>query len=360
MSELALRQKLTEQGLLDRFSERAIAWAEQGVEWIEIEGESFTLISQLEKLKGVEPSDFQKQAGLSEASSFKKSMLPEAHQRLLSIGGVRKATIPTVFSVDGALVLHCGGPEAKAGITGMVRRQRPDWVRAQYLLANMQATLAYLGHGDSEISKETRNLTIGTTMDVGKVAAQQENAPAIVQQLGGNGRLTAALNNVFLALAEEQEITTTRVDQHDAQLSEHSTLLSKQKGEIETLKKEKEQLRRDFQKANNDYVRHLGYAGSKDKAKPALRNRVWDRVERYCGGKCLKCGNPLTKDQMEVDRMNTYKYEDANVWGLHKRCNNQLGEPGSSKRTSEIRRKFDAFQELAGTNDQNQQDLWAA
>ena len=368
MSELTLRQKLTEQGLLDRFSERAIAFQEQlGVRWIELEGELFTPVFHLEECKGVEKQDFAKNAVMVKqghrAYSEKKARLPEAALRLLKVPGAKWASIPTAFEVEGGYAISCTGAKRNDDMLSIVRAKwGSDFPKScsQFLLANVPLALAYLQHGCSEKAKSTRDFTIGTTMDVGKVAAQQENAPAIVQQLGGNGRLTAALNNVFLALAEEQEITTTRVDQHDAQLSEHSSLLSEQKNKIETLEKEKEQLRRDFQKANNDYVRHLGYAGSKAKCPKDLRDRVWDRVQRYCGGKCLKCDKPLTKDAMQVDRMNTYVYEDANVWGLHIRCNNQLGKPGSNKRTSEIRRKFDAFQELAGTNDQNQQNFWAA
>jgi hypothetical protein len=60
---LTLKQHLAQQGLLQRFEERAIRWAEEAqIRWIELEGELWTLVSELERKKGVEPGDFTKHA----------------------------------------------------------------------------------------------------------------------------------------------------------------------------------------------------------------------------------------------------------------------------------------------------------
>ena len=87
-SDLALRNRLQEQGLLDRFEARAIAMAEEaGLEYIQLAGELWTRVAELERVKDVEPSDFQRQAGLRPASYEKSRMLPEPLQQLLSVPG---------------------------------------------------------------------------------------------------------------------------------------------------------------------------------------------------------------------------------------------------------------------------------
>lgn len=308
MSELGLRQKLAEQGLLDRFSERAIAWAEQGVEWIEIEGEAFTLISQLEKLKGAEPGDFQKNAGLFEAYPEKKGMVSEAHQRLLRIGGVRKATIPTVFSVDGAFVLHCGGPQAKVGITGMVRRQRPDWVRAQYLLANMEATLAYLGHGCSEISKETRNLTIGTTIDVGKAAAQQPNAPIATAPYGD-----PVMMDLLVQIQERAANLALQASQQAGQADAKAD--------------------KALVTAQQALSLNTSTANKRKTLPQAIRSKVIELWHQYYKGECPCCHKPVSGEQgtMEVDHFWNHEHDLTNLWYVCKKCNHRMGKPGPQR-----------------------------
>jgi hypothetical protein len=50
---LTLKQHLAQQDLLQRFEERAIRWAEEAqIRWIELEGELWTLVSELERKKG--------------------------------------------------------------------------------------------------------------------------------------------------------------------------------------------------------------------------------------------------------------------------------------------------------------------
>ena len=175
---LTLKQHLAQQGLLQRFEERAIRWAEEAqIRWIELEGELWTLVSELERKKGVEPGDFRKQVGLCGAASENMTQPTAALQRLLQVPGVRKASIPTAFDVEGGYALSCGGPGAKAGITAMVRQQMPEWALAGYTLVNVPLALSYLMHGRTKVAKATRNLTIGTTVDVGRAAAARQDAP---------------------------------------------------------------------------------------------------------------------------------------------------------------------------------------
>ena len=87
-SDLALRNRLQEQGLLDRFEARAIAMAEEaGLEYIQLAGELWTRVVELERVKVVEAGDFQRHAGLRQASDIKGRMLPEPLQQLLSVPG---------------------------------------------------------------------------------------------------------------------------------------------------------------------------------------------------------------------------------------------------------------------------------
>jgi hypothetical protein len=329
VSDLALRRQLEEQGLLSQFSEDAIKWAEQGVEWIEIEGESFTLISQLQKLKGVKSSDFQKQAGLSEASSFFMRKLPEAHERLLLIPGVRRASMPTSFEVDGALVLHCGGPDAKSGITFIVRKQRPDWVRSQYLLANMPAALAYLSHGSSSIAKATRDLTIGTTMNVAKVAAKQETAPMAVQQIAGikNPELAAGFQLLY-GLIQEQQRTEEKADRSlERSEQAHQRIDRLELKSIQPAAKSKRT--------------------SPIKATTELLQEVW---RKNYSGLCPCCKELIRAKDLEVDHwLSKSSSEPTDVWVVCGPCNVAMGAPvgdGGKKRTAEHERSFRTFQDL--------------
>jgi hypothetical protein len=329
---LTVKAHLSEQGLLDRFSADAIKWAEQGVEWIEIEGEPFTLVSQLEKLKGVEPGDFTKNAGLLEASSFLQVMLPDAHQRLLAIPGVRRSSAPEAFAVDGALVLHCGGPDAKAGITRIVRSQRPDWVRAQYLLANMRATLAYLSHGTSKVAKATRDLTIGTTMNVAQAAVSKENAPMAVIPFveGGDPAVTALLMQAIQLMNANAERAVLKADH--AQLTAEA---ADQKAERALQQLSQRQL--------------LLNPSHKKKIPSTTREKVYKIWKKHFHQECPCCHKHVSGEQgtMQIDHFYNHTNDLNNLWLICVACNQRMGKPGP-QRTERDRRRFATWQDRAG------------
>lgn len=332
MSGLTVKQHLTEQGLLDRFSADAIKWVEQGVEWVEIEGEPFTLVSQLEKLKGVEPGDFNRHSGLLRLSDVKGPMLPEASERLLAIPGVRHGTTPSTFAVDGALVLHCGGPDAKAGITRIVRSQRPEWVRSQYLLANMRATLAYLSHGSSKVAKATRDLTIGTTMNVAQAAAAKENSPMAVIPFveGGDPAVTALLMQAIQLMNANAERAVLKADYAQA-----TAEAADQKAE------------RALQ-----HVQGLTQAvlkPARKKIPSSLREKVYKIWKRHFYKECPCCHKQVSGEQgtMQIDHFYNHNNDLNNLWLVCLQCNQRMGKPGP-QRPERDRRRFATWQDRAG------------
>jgi len=343
-SDLVLKQRLQEQGLLDRFSERAIQWAEQvGVRWIELEGELWTLVSELERKKGVNGNDFTTNAkprSLSGAPLEKQGEPSAALHRLLQVPGVRKASIPTAFNVEGGYALSCGGPEAKEGITALVRQQIPEWALAGYTLVNVPLALAYLQHGRSDVAKATRNLTIGTTIDVGKVAAAKENAPLAVIPFveGGDPAVTALLMQAVALLNANAERAVqkadhafcvaegahSRLDDHDQKLAgfeRHMKLLEAGRSKPRSVR---------VKKADRD-----------------LLFAVW---EDHYGGLCPRCNHPVRSKDLEVEHWTNREIAElSHVWLVCGSCNTELGEPvgnGGKKRTADDNRAFYTFQDL--------------
>jgi hypothetical protein len=230
---LGLQDYLNRAGLLDRFEARAIAWTERvGIRWIELEGELFTLVSELERKKGVEAGDFVRGSGLEKAHEEKPHEPARALQRLLQLPGVKRASVPTAFTVEGGYALSCGGPGAKAGITALVRRQVPEWALACYTLVNVPLALAYLQHGRSDVAKATRDLTIGTTIDVGREAAARENATVATKTIGGLAKLVAMQNELLSYVSGLEE----QVHEVDAEVKRVDGRVGHLEGEVEEVK----------------------------------------------------------------------------------------------------------------------------
>jgi len=302
---LTLKQHLAQQGLLQRFEERAIGWAEEAqIRWIELEGELWTLVSELEKKKGVDPGDFQRQAKLSEAS-YKKSRKPtEALQRLLQQPGVRRASIPTAFDVEGGCALSCGGPGAKTGITALVRQQVPEWALAQYTLVNVPLALSYLMHGRTKVAKATRNLTIGTTVDVGRAAAARQDAPLATLPFadGISPQMSALLAQMMQLVAAEQAQTAQVAYRADAKADRA----------LQTV----DQLSASIKK--------------RDKLSKPVRRKVKELWETYFRNECPCCHKPVSGEQgtMEVDHFWNDSDDLTNLWFVCKACNHRMGKPG--------------------------------
>ena len=302
---LTLKQHLAQQGLLQRFEERAIRWAEEAqIRWIELEGELWTLVSELERKKGMEPSDFQRQAKLSEASYEKSRQPPAALQRLLQVPGVRRASIPTAFDVEGGYALSCGGPGAKAGITAMVRQQMPEWALAGYTLVNVPLALSYLMHGRTKAAKATRNLTIGTTVDVGGIAANQQNAPSALLPFAENidPDILAQWAKLLSVMAQKQSQTAEIAYRADAKADRA----------LQTV----DQLSASIKK--------------RDKLSKPVRRKVKELWETYFRNECPCCHKPVSGEQgtMEVDHFWNDSDDLTNLWFVCKACNHRMGKPG--------------------------------
>jgi 5-methylcytosine-specific restriction endonuclease McrA len=304
---LTLKQHLAQQGLLQRFEERAIRWAEEAqIRWIELEGELWTLVSELERKKGVEPGDFAKHAKLTnEAHSSKKvNEPPAALQRLLQVPGVRRASIPTAFDVEGGYALSCGGPGAKAGITAMVRQQMPEWALAGYTLVNVPLALSYLMHGRTKVAKATRNLTIGTTVDVGRAAAARQDAPLATLPFadGISPQMSALLAQMMQLVAAEQAQTAQVAYRADAKADRA----------LQTV----DQLSASIKK--------------RDKLSKPVRRKVKELWETYFRNECPCCHKPVSGEQgtMEVDHFWNDSDDLTNLWFVCKACNHRMGKPG--------------------------------
>lgn len=311
-ADLSLKAHLNRQGLLSRFEQRAIQWAEQArIRWIELEGELWTLVSELERKKGAEMGDFRKNAGLSEAPSEKQTQPPAALQRLLQVPGIRKASIPTAFEVDGGYALSCGGPRAKAGITAMVRQQIPEWALAGYTLVNVPLALSYLMHGRTEVAKATRDLTIGTTIDVGRAAAAQPNAPlaALPFADGISPQMSTLLAQMMQLLAAEQAATAQ-------QASRAETVAVQADAKADKALQSVGQLSAVIKK--------------RDKLSKTTRRRVRELWQTYFNGECPCCHKPVSGEQgtMEVDHFWNDSDDLTNLWYVCKACNHRMGKPG--------------------------------
>ena len=302
---LTLKQHLAQQGLLQRFEERAIRWAEEAqIRWIELEGELWTLVSELERKKGVEPGDFRKQVGLCGAASENMTQPTAALQRLLQVPGVRKASIPTAFDVEGGYALSCGGPGAKAGITAMVRQQMPEWALAGYTLVNVPLALSYLMHGRTKAAKATRNLTIGTTVDVGGIAANQQNAPSALLPFAENidPDILAQWAKLLSVMAQKQSQTAEIAYRADAKADRA----------LQTV----DQLSASIKK--------------RDKLSKPVRRKVKELWETYFRNECPCCHKPVSGEQgtMEVDHFWNDSDDLTNLWFVCKACNHRMGKPG--------------------------------
>jgi 5-methylcytosine-specific restriction endonuclease McrA len=302
---LTLKQHLAQQGLLQRFEERAIRWAEEAqIRWIELEGELWTLVSELERKKGVEPGDFAKHAKLHEAHSYLGNEPPAALQRLLQLPGIRKASIPTTFDVEGGYALSCGGPGAKAGITAMVRQQMPEWALAGYTLVNVPLALSYLMHGRTKAAKATRNLTIGTTVDVGGIAANQQNAPSALLPFAENidPDILAQWAKLLSVMAQKQSQTAEIAYRADAKADRA----------LQTV----DQLSASIKK--------------RDKLSKPVRRKVKELWETYFRNECPCCHKPVSGEQgtMEVDHFWNDSDDLTNLWFVCKACNHRMGKPG--------------------------------
>jgi hypothetical protein len=332
-SDLVLQRHLQEQGLLDRFEARAIQWAEQaGIRWIELGGELWTLVSELERKKGVEPGDFVRGSGLV-AHELKTHEPSAALQRLLQVPGVKRATIPTAFTVEGGYALSCGGPGAKEGITAMVRQQISEWALAGYTLVNVPLGLSYLMHGRSEVAKATRDLTIGTTIDVGRMAAAKDNAPMAVIPFveGGDPAVTALLLQAVQMMNANAERAELKADHAQA-----AAEAADQKAE------------RALQLSMN-----IREAVLKTKQRPAiakpLRDRVWQLWKRNFYLECPCCHKQVSGEQgtMHIDHFYNHSNEITNLWLVCVACNHRMGKPGAH-RSALDRQRFATWQDRAG------------
>jgi hypothetical protein len=336
VSGLALRRQLEEQGLLSQFSEDAISWAEQvGIRWIDLEGEPWTLVFHLEEKKGVDKGDFTRNAKLAKPGSRalpeKKVSLSEATQRLLKTQGVRNAKIPTAFSVEGGVALSCAGAGSRDDILSILRSQWAGWPVAcsQFLLVNLPLALAYLQHGRSSVAKATRDLTIGTTMNVAKAAAKQETAPMAVQQLAGirNPELVAALQ-ALIALGQDQQRVEAKADRSLERSEEAHQRIDRL--ELKSIQPTPKQKRANASKATIELLHHV-------------------RKTHY-GNLCPCCREPIREKDLELDHWLSKSSSDpADVWFVCGPCNVAMGAPvgdGGRKRTSEQEARFRTFQDL--------------
>jgi 5-methylcytosine-specific restriction endonuclease McrA len=305
---LTLKQHLAQQGLLQRFEERAIRWAEEAqIRWIELEGELWTLVSELERKKGVEPGDFTthaKPAQITKALLEKGGEPPAALQRLIQVPGVRRASIPTAFDVESGYALSCGGPGAKAGITALVRQQMPEWALAGYTLVNVPLALSYLMHGRTKVAKATRNLTIGTTVDVGRAAAARQDAPLATLPFadGISPQMSALLAQMMQLVAAEQAQTAQVAYRADAKADRA----------LQTV----DQLSASIKK--------------RDKLSKPVRRKVKELWETYFRNECPCCHKPVSGEQgtMEVDHFWNDSDDLTNLWFVCKACNHRMGKPG--------------------------------
>lgn len=338
-AELALRKHLSQKGLLDRFESRAIDWAEKAnIRWIELEGELWTLVSELERKKGVESGDFRKQAMLG--STSENMTLPSAGlQRLLQAPGVRRASIPTAFKVEGGYSLSCGGPGAKDGITAMVRQQIPEWALSGYTLVNLPLALSYLMHGRSEIAKATRDLTIGTVVDVGKAASSRENAPmALLPFADGLSKSQQAFLHLLQTLQEETKEATNLASRAEIKADDAKVTAVTA-----------------YDKANMALTLVQSQYRSKPKAKqPTKRTRelLFRTKREHYKGLCPCCYESVDDKNLEIDHWSTRNNaEPAHLWLVCGGCNIRLGMPehdGGKKRTDLDRKRFTTFQQLMG------------
>lgn len=335
-ANLALKARLTEQGLLDRFEARAIEWAEKaGIRWVELEGELWTLVSELERKKGVDPEDFRKNAGLTEAPAVKEREPSAALHRLLQVPGVRRASIPTAFQVEGGWALSCGGPGAKAGITAMVRQQVPEWALAGYTLVNLPLALSYLMHGRTDVAKATRDLTIGTTIDAGKAAAARENPPMAAIQL--SNEVNPAFRELFAQLmalmATDTAKTQAIAEKADQKADNALRLVGSLRDEV--------RLRANGRKS-----------AQPEKQTRALLFATW---RKHYQGICPCCHVAVDEKNLQVEHWaSKYKADHCSLWLTCAGCNTRLGQPdedGGTKRTDQDRRRFTTFQELKGLPD---------
>ena len=227
-----LKTALAEQGLLGDFSEDAIKWAETvRYPTVLIEGETWAIATEVARAKGVSPGDIQDNMELINASRVKYGMPPDAIQRMLAIPGTNEAKVSKSFLVKDGYAISCGGYGAKTGINALIKSQRPDWrPTARYTLINLPLQLSYLMHGRTAEAKATRDLTVGTTVKVAKVAAVQPNASMAVNHLAGNNeynRLMVQLMQVVGAdaytaqgIAVKAESTASEAKQEVAELRE--------------------------------------------------------------------------------------------------------------------------------------------
>jgi hypothetical protein len=336
-SDLVLQRHLQEQGLLDRFEARAIQWAEQaGIRWVELGGELWTLVSELERKKGVEPGDFTTNArptDLSGALLEKNGEPPAALQRLLQVPGVKRASVPTAFRVEGGYALSCGGPGAREGITAMVRQQIPEWALAGYTLVNVPLALSYLMHGRSEVAKATRDLTIGTTIDVGRMAATKDNAPMAVIPFveGGDPAVTALLLQAVQMMNANAQRAELKADHAQA-----TAEAADQKAE------------RALQLSMN--IREAVLKPKQRQAIPqSLRQRVWQHWKRNFYLECPCCHKQVSGEQgtMHVDHFYNHSNELTNLWLVCVECNHRMGKPGAH-RSALDRQRFATWQDRAG------------
>lgn len=340
---LALRQHLTQSGLLERFETRAIEWAEQaGIRWIELEGEPWTLVSELERKKGVDPGDFARHSALLEAHDVLGHEPAGALQCLLQMPGVKRASVPTAFTVEGGYALSCGGPNAKAGITAMVRKQIPEWALAGYTLVNVPLALSYLMHGRSEVAKATRDLTIGTTIDVGKTAAERANAPLAVQQFSGDAEVAALMSQLMAKIHERAMLaldTSTRAeakaDRAEAKADQAISLV-----------------------LTNAHPRLPARA---KQPTTLTRQTLYNTWRKHYEGICPCCHTAVDAKNLEIDHWTTRNNADAgHLWLICRGCNTRLGKPeldGGHRRNDLDRKRFSAFQELMNLPSAVQGDL---
>ena len=316
---VSLQQHLQQKGLISRFEERAIAWAEKlQVRWVELKGELWTLVSELERKKGVEPGDFGKQAGLTQAPPYFLGEPPTALQRLLQAPGVKRASVPKAFQVEGGYALSCGGPTAKAGITGLVRQQVPEWALAGYTLINVPLALSYLMHGRSEVAKATRDLTIGTTMDVGRVASAQQNAPlaTIPFSTGISPEILSLLARLNECIAEQQAAIAGQASRAELKADD--------------AKVDAAEARADAAKALHTVNQFSQVIKTREKISKPVRRQVIKLWQTYFSNECPCCHKQVSGEQgtMEVDHFWNNSNALENLWYVCKSCNHRMGKPG--------------------------------
>lgn len=339
-AELALRKHLSQKGLLDRFESRAIDWAEKaGIRWIELEGELWTLVTELERKKGVQAGDFVRDSGLQQAHEVKPHEAIAGLQRLLQVPGVKRACIPTAFQVEGGYSLSCGGPGAKLGITAMVRQQVPEWALSGYTLVNLPLALSYLMHGRSEIAKATRDLTIGTVVDVGKAASSRENAPmALLPFADGLSKSQQAFLHLLQTLQEETKEATDLANRAEIKADDAKVTAITA-----------------YDTANMALTLVQSQYRSKPKAKqPTKRTRelLFRTKREHYKGLCPCCYESVDDKNLEIDHWSTRNNaEPVHLWLVCGGCNIRLGMPehdGGKKRTDLDRKRFTTFQQLMG------------